>query len=165
MVVIPNVRLATPADALSIAEMSRRYIEHGLGWSWTRSRVLWAMRDSSTNVAVVHETGALAGFGIMHYGEQSAHLSLLAVYPTRRRRGLAARLLSWLEKCAETAGIEHVLLEARADNPGAISFYQRCGYQSTHTIAGYYRGVLDAVRLQKRLWDRPSERSPRYECG
>ena len=28
------VRLATLADADSIAAMSRDYIEHGLGWGW-----------------------------------------------------------------------------------------------------------------------------------
>jgi hypothetical protein len=29
-----TLRLASPADAQSIAELSRDAIEHGLGWSW-----------------------------------------------------------------------------------------------------------------------------------
>ena len=49
------------------------------------------------------------------------------------------------------AGIECVRLEARADNPNAIAFYRRQGYREAGRIAGYYRGTVDAVRLEKRL--------------
>jgi ribosomal-protein-alanine N-acetyltransferase len=93
----------------------------------------------------------MAGFGIMHYGERTANLALLAVHPGQRRRGLAAQLLSWLEKCADTAGIERIRVEARSDNPAAIAFYQKHGYTQIDRIAKYYRGVLDAVRLEKTI--------------
>ena len=153
MIIIPNVSLATLADARGIAEMSRDYVEYGLGWSWTPARVQKAIRDSSTNVAVVRERGEVLGFGIMRYGEQKAHLTLLAVEPAERKRGIGAVLLSWLEKSAVIAGLERVQLEARADNPAAIAFYQEQGYEKAGTAPGYYRGVVDAVRLEKSLWN------------
>ena len=78
MTAITRIRLATPQDAALIAEMSRDYVEHGLGWSWTAARVLAAVNNRATNVAVA---GELAGFGLMHYGDDSAHLALLAVRP------------------------------------------------------------------------------------
>lgn len=152
VIVIPTVRLATAADAQGIAEMSKQYIEQDLGWSWTPARVHTAIKNESTNVAIVRDQNSLVGFGIMHYGDLTAHLALFAVCPSRRRRGFGMRLLSWLEKCAHTAGIEHIHVEARADNPGAISFYKKQGYLTIGRVAGYYRGVLDAVRLRKRLW-------------
>jgi [ribosomal protein S18]-alanine N-acetyltransferase len=152
MIVIPNVSLANLSDARGIAEMSRDYVEYGLGWSWTPSRVLKAIRDPATNVAVVRERGLVLGFGIMRYGEQKAHLTLLAVRPTERKRGLGAVLLAWLEKSALTAGIERVQLEARADNPVAIAFYRDQGYEDAGTVRGYYRGEVDALRLEKSLW-------------
>jgi ribosomal protein S18 acetylase RimI-like enzyme len=152
MILLPSVSLAVAADARSIAEMSRDYVEFGLGWSWTPSRVLKAILDSSTNVAVVRERGAVLGFGIMRYGEQRAHLTLLAVLPGERKRGLGAVLVSWLERSAQVAGLERVQLEARADNPGAIAFYREQGYEQAGTQPGYYRGEIDAVRLEKRLW-------------
>jgi len=148
---LPGIRLATAAEALAIADMSREYIEHGLGWSWTTARIAAAIADASTNVAVVHLSGGVAAFGIMHYGERTAHLALLAVHPTQRKRGIAARLVGWLEKCADTAGIERIRVEARADNPVAIAFYRKQGYAQTDRLANYYRGVLDAVRLEKTL--------------
>jgi ribosomal-protein-alanine N-acetyltransferase len=142
------VRLAMPQDAALIAEMSRDYVEHGLGWSWTPARVLAAVNNKATNVAVA---GDLVGFGIMHYGDDSAHLALLAVRPARQRRGLGTLLLEWLEKPARVAGIDCIRLEARADNPSAIAFYRHQGFREAGRIVGYYRGTEDAVRLEKRL--------------
>ncbi|HEV7985451.1 MAG TPA: N-acetyltransferase [Steroidobacteraceae bacterium] len=151
MITIPPIRLATSQDAAMIAEMSRDYIEHGLGWSWTPARVLAAVRDRATNIAVVGDSEAIAGFGIMQYGDDTAHLALLAVRPNQQQCGLGALLMAWLEKPALVAGIERVRLEARADNPNAIGFYRRQGYREVARVSGYYRGTVDAVRLEKRF--------------
>jgi len=152
MQVVPKIRLATDADVLEIAHMSRDYIEQGLGWSWTAQRVGAALRDAATNVALIEDHGRVSAFGIMMYGDERAHLSLLAVRPQQRHQGRATRLLAWLELSAATAGIGSIRVEARADNAGALAFYQRLGYAPLQRVCGYYRGSLDAVRLQKNLW-------------
>lgn len=160
MISVPPICLAMPDDARAIAEMSRDCIEYGLGWSWTPGRVLMALGDRATNVAIIRERGRLLGFGIMHYGLERAHLSLLGVDPGHRRRGHASSLLAWLEKCADTAGTPRILVEARADNPGALAFYRRHGYRPLQRIPGYYRGLVDAERLEKRLWGEPEGDAP-----
>jgi ribosomal protein S18 acetylase RimI-like enzyme len=147
---MPAVRLATPGDACAIAALSRDYIEYGLGWSYTPERILRAIRSRTANVAVIHERALLAA-GIMDYGDTTAHLVLLGVHPAHRRRGLGRHLLAWLEQCALTAGLEKVSVEARADNPGALDFYRRQGFAVRARDAGYYRGVVDAVCLEKPL--------------
>src|SRR3569832_935113 len=86
MIVVPAIRLATLRDARAIAELSRDEIEHGLGWSWTPERVRRSIRDRSTNDEVAYEADKLVGFGIMSYGDEKAHLSLLAVHPSRREQ-------------------------------------------------------------------------------
>jgi ribosomal-protein-alanine N-acetyltransferase len=151
MIVAPTIRLGTACDATPIAEMSRDYVEHGLGWSWTPARVQAAVRDCCVNVAVVGGRGSIAGFGIMQYGDDSAHLALLAVRPNQQHRGLGAMLMAWLEKPARVAGIVRIRLEARADNPAAIGFYHKQGYREVGRVGGYYRGTVDAVRLEKQL--------------
>jgi ribosomal protein S18 acetylase RimI-like enzyme len=151
VIFIPLIRLATAADAAAIADMSRKHIESGLGWSWTPARIAAAISDPSTNVALIDQPDGVLAFGIMHYAERSAHLALLAVDPAQRRRGIAARLVAWLEKSADTAGIERIRVEARSDNPEALAFYQKLGYVEIDRLARYYRGVLDAVRLEKTL--------------
>jgi ribosomal protein S18 acetylase RimI-like enzyme len=149
---LPTIRLALTVDAPAIARMSRLYIEQGLGWSWNVPRIEAAIRCESINVAVIRERNDLAGFGIMQYGDQTAHLALLAVHPQSRKRGLGTGLLAWLEKCADTAGIGRIAVEARCDNPAAIAFYQKHGYAQLARMPGYYRGRLDAIRFEKSLW-------------
>ena len=151
MLVVPQIRLATPQDANCIAEMSRDQIEQGLEWSWQQPRVLRAIRDRSTNVAVVTEARSIAGFGIMQYDLETAHLALFAVRSLRQNRGLGSFLLSWLEKPAAIAGIVRLRLEARVDNRRAIAFYEKRGFVEWARVAGYYQGTVDAVRLEKRL--------------
>ena len=151
MLAIPSIRLATPGDARAIAELSRDYIEYGLGWAYTPSRILKAIHSRTTNVVVVRERTDLLAAGVMEYGETAAHLVLLGVQPGLRRRGLGKHVLRWLEECAVTAGLRRVGVEARADNPGAVDFYLAQGYELRGRVPGYYRGVVEAVRLEKRL--------------
>ena len=148
-----DIRLARVDDAPAIAGMSRAYIEHGLGWSWDTPRVLGAIRDRGTNVAVAGKGDETLAFGIMQYNEESAHLVLLAVQPVARHQGLGRRLVDWLSDVARTAGITLLKVEARADNPNAIAFYKAQGFRESARVAGYYSGRIDAVRLEKRLVD------------
>jgi ribosomal-protein-alanine N-acetyltransferase len=147
-----DIRLAVAADARHIAEMSRDSIEVGLGWRWTPERILATLRDRDTNVAVAYEGRQLTGFGIMTYRSDEAHLLLLAVHPGRRRRGLGAALLRWLEDSARVAGIGVVHLEARACNRHARAFYRALGYREIRMLLRRYGGVEDGVHIAKDLW-------------
>ena len=147
-----RIRLARAGEARPIAEMSRDNIEQGLGWRWTEARVLSCIRHPAVNVVVAREGSALAGFGIMEYGGDEAHLLLFAVHRRHRREGVGGALVRWLEATALTAGIGLIRLEARADNPGARSFYRALGYREAGTIRGFYRGREDAVSIAKDLW-------------
>ncbi len=151
MLALPDIRLARPRDARDIARMSRDFIEHGLGWSWTQGRVLNAIREAACNVIVAEQRGSVTGFGIMQYGDDTAHLALLAVHPVRRHQRVGSRMVRWLEKSAQSAGIAHIRLEARADNRSAIAFYERLGYHQAGKVNGYYEGTVDAIQLEKRL--------------
>jgi ribosomal protein S18 acetylase RimI-like enzyme len=153
-----GIRLATRADAADIAAMSRDEIERGLPWSWTEGRVLGAIRNPDTNVAVLREPGLLIGFGIMAYRDEVAHLLLFAVHPSHRRKGVGSELLRWLEHVAITAGTERIVVECRRDNSGARNFYAESGYHEMAISKGYYGRsrefaghAEDAIRLEKWL--------------
>ena len=144
-----SIRFATRADALAIAEMSRDLIEHGLEWSWTKERVRRCLRHPDTNVVVAMRKDDRAGFGIMKYGDDEAHLLLLAVEPEHRRFGVGSAMVVWLERCAEVAGIGRISLEARASNEAARAFYRRHGYAQAQLLPGYYGGRETSVRMVK----------------
>jgi ribosomal protein S18 acetylase RimI-like enzyme len=146
-----RIQLATTRDAAAIAAMSRDYIEQGLGWSWTEARVTHAVRDPDVNVAVLRATDGIVAFGIMSYREEAAHLLLFAVRRGSQRQGIGSVVLEWLEAVARVAGIRRIQLECRRDNAAARNFYGARGYHEQVISRGYYRGVEDAIRLEKWL--------------
>ena len=154
-----SLQLARPADAAPIAKLSRDLIENGLPWRWTPLRVTASIRAPNVNVLVAHIEVNMAGFAIMRYGDDDAHLDLLAVAPPYRRAGIGRRLLQWLEKCAVTAGIFTVALEVRAGNQGAQLFYKSVGYHTVAYLPGYYQGAEAAFRMARDLSCRRSDDS------
>ena len=146
-----TIRFASRSDALAIAVMSRDLIEKGLGWSWTKERVMRSIRHPDSNVVIAMRDTDRAGFGIMKYDEDEAHLLLLAVQPGFLRRGVGSALVGWLEQSARVAGIARISLEARYSNVDARNFYSRLGYSHGEMLPGYYGGREASVRMAKEL--------------
>jgi ribosomal-protein-alanine N-acetyltransferase len=147
-----TVRLAEPRDAQAIAMMSRDFIEAGLGWKYDAARVMRAIRDRETLCVVACESGkaaststaagtrgAITGFAIMEFGDERAHLVLLAVRPSHRRLGIGQRLLEWLVESARVAGMASIHLELRSNNDAARRFYRAMSFYETVLVPGYYR--------------------------
>ena len=151
MITESDISLALPADAVAIAALSRRAIEQGLEWRWTPQRVMNSMAHADTNVVVARRGADLLGFAIMSYGDEEAHVQLLATQPRCRRQGVGSALLTWLELTARVAGIGTLRLESRSDNAGARAFYRHHGFEEVDRRTGYYQGIEDAVRLAKTL--------------
>jgi len=145
------LKLAAPVDVVPIAAMSRELIEDGLPWTWTPERVARSLHQPETLVLTARDSERLAGFAIMQFGDERAHLSLLAVRPNYQRQRVGERLLQWLIESALTAGIASVHLELRLSNHGARRFYLRQGFAETVRIPGYYRGVETAVRMLREI--------------
>jgi ribosomal-protein-alanine N-acetyltransferase len=142
-----TIRLAGPRDAQAIALMSRDLVESGLGWKYDAARVMRAIRDPETLAPVACDRGRVAGFALMEFGDERAHLVLLAVRPAHRRTGIGRRLVEWLVASARTAGIASLHLELRAGNEAARGFYRAMGFAETIVVPGYYRGRESALRM------------------
>ncbi len=151
-----TLRLATLADAADIAEMSRDYIEAGLGWSWTRTRVTRNIASPNTVTLAACDHERIIGFAIMYCGDEHAHINLLAVRPKYRRAGVGSHLVQWLEASALTAGIANIRLELRAANETARRFYRRLGFAEIARIPHYYSGVETAVRMSRDIRRAPA---------
>jgi [ribosomal protein S18]-alanine N-acetyltransferase len=138
---------ARVGDAARLAAMSQAHVESGLKPAWGAARIRWHVRDADSVVLTARLGFTLAGFAIMRYGEDVAHLNLLAVEPAHRRRGVARSLIRWLEETALTAGAFIIGLELRAGNEAARGFYRSLGYRELGQIPGYYQGVESAIRM------------------
>ena len=144
-------QLAAPRDAACIAGLSRRLIEAGLPPSWPAERVLCHIKRTDSVVLTARLPGIcdppIAGFGIMQFGDERAHLNLLAVDSAHQRRGLGRQLMNWLHESAVVAGTFTLGLELRARNLAAQRFYASLGYRPGALTRGYYQGLEDAQRM------------------
>ena len=140
MLELAFIGLARASDALEIAEMSRDLIEHGLTWSWTPARVQHFISGPESSVVVARRE-RIAAFAIMHFGDEVAHLNLLAVMPEHRREvfGLDS---SWkrLTKTAMEGGVFRINLELRTEL-SAPDFLFAPGLRSTGRRAGLLSGT------------------------
>ena len=140
---------ARVSDAPRLAEMSHELIESGLRPKWGTARIGWFVRHPESVVLTARSDRTIAGFAIMCYADEAAHLNLLAVDPRHRRRGIARRLVTWLEESALTAGTFIIGLELRARNEVAQHFYRTLGYREVGRVPGYYQGVEAAIRMER----------------
>jgi [ribosomal protein S18]-alanine N-acetyltransferase len=137
------------ADASRLAAMSHEYVEMGLKPAWSSSRITWHIRHPESIVLTARAGDDVGGFAIMRYADDVAHLNLLAVDPSHRRRGIARRLMTWLEETAFTAGTFIIGLELRATNEAAFAFYSVLGYRELGRVPGYYQGIEPAIRMAR----------------
>jgi ribosomal protein S18 acetylase RimI-like enzyme len=142
---------ARMADAPQLAAMTQQCIEAGLRPKWSATRIGWHVRDPDSVVLTARRDALIAGFAIMRYAEEAAHLNLLAVAPSHRRRGLARALLAWLEETALTAGTFVIGLELREGNDAARACYRALGYRELECVPGYYQGIEAAIRMSRDL--------------
>src|ERR1700678_1287423 len=143
--------LARAHDAREIAEMSRDLIEQGLTWSWTPARVQHFISGPEPSVIVARRGRRIAAFAIMHFGDDAAHLNLLAVAPEHRRQGLGRQLMDWLTATAIEAGVLRINLELRTHNEEARAFYESLGFDQLGVVQGYYQGRESALRMSRHL--------------
>jgi ribosomal-protein-alanine N-acetyltransferase len=142
---------ANRSDASTIAQMSRELVEAGLGWSYRRERIAELIRDADSVTLVARERGRVAGFAIATFGDDRAHLVLLAVRTASQRRGIARRMIQWIVDSANVAGVASVHAELRAHNVAAIALYRATGFAESLRVPGYYRGREDAIRMVRVL--------------
>lgn len=164
-----DIRPGRAQDARSIAAMSRDLIEAGLGWKYDARKVAALMAERDVLSVVACDRLGLVGFAIMQFGDEHAHLSLLAVRPRSQRQGVARRLMHWLLESARVAGIAELSLELRAGNAAARAFYGSLGFVDSGLVNGYYQQRESALRMRRVLrrtagdtvqWQAPSLRRP-----
>jgi ribosomal-protein-alanine N-acetyltransferase len=138
-------------EAPTLALMARDLIEAGLGWEYRAERIARFIDNRDTVALVARDAGDVIGFAVMTFGDERAHLSLLAVSPTYQRRGIARRMLAWLLESAAIAGISSLHVELRAGNTAARRLYRSTGFVETLRLPGYYRGRESALRMIRML--------------
>jgi ribosomal-protein-alanine N-acetyltransferase len=90
----------------------------------------WVLREP--------DEGALAGYFLVMYAVDEAHLLDVAVCGARHGSGLGRLLLDRIAARARAMGMGSILLEVRPSNVRALQVYERYGYTQIGRRKGYY---------------------------
>jgi ribosomal protein S18 acetylase RimI-like enzyme len=94
--------------------------------------------------------GAVVGCARFELGGDEMYVGRVTVLPEFRRRGIAAAMMSALEREAKEAGVSIVRVGVRMSLPENVSLYRRLGYQLVD-IAPHPKGPDMVGTLVKRL--------------
>lgn len=102
--------------------------------------------------------------GLM-FVEEEVHVNTLSSDPSRRRQGIATRLLLDGIDAAVGEGGRHLTLEVAASNAAAQALYARFGLAPVGVRRGYYARGEDALVMWCHDLDDPAEIARRAEIA
>jgi ribosomal-protein-alanine N-acetyltransferase len=143
---IVTVRGLTPSDVPTASSILEESPESS---KWSEDSLLESAKSGTAWIA--EQEGRVIGFLIGRAVADEFEILNLAVARSRRRRGIATRLLETMAACLRTIGTRRAYLEVRASNEAAIALYARHGFRACGRRARYYQYPQeDAVVLS---WD------------
>lgn len=100
-------------------------------------------------------------------GDRPAEIKRMYVRPHLRGRGVARRVLAWIEETAREAGADWLVLETGDRQPEAVRLYLSAGFTPVPPF-GLYAHEEGSIYLGRRLADgrdTPGQRSRSGPCG
>ncbi|HKK55037.1 ribosomal protein S18-alanine N-acetyltransferase [Marinobacter sp.] len=128
-----RVRALRGEDLPEVLEIERR----GYSFPWTEGVFRDCFRPDYRLWGIQISTG-LAGYAVVAYMADEAHLLNLCVATGCRRSGLARHLLRHLVGEAARDGMTRILLEVRVSNCSATGLYLAEGFVEIGLRPGYY---------------------------
>ena len=105
---------------------------------WTRANFVDSLASGYDAWVLREPEGTLAGYFLLMYALDEAHLLDVAVAAKRQGGGLGRHLLDRITARARATGMESILLEVRPSNARALQVYRRYGYVEIGRRKGYY---------------------------
>jgi ribosomal-protein-alanine N-acetyltransferase len=105
---------------------------------WSRANFVDSLASGYDAWVLRESAGTLAGYFLLMYALDEAHLLDVAVAAQHQGCGLGRHLLDRITARARATGMESILLEVRPSNARALQVYRRYGYVEIGRRKGYY---------------------------
>ncbi len=93
---------------------------------------------------------AVACGAFREFDSDSAELKRMYVQDSHRNKGLASKILNELESIAKTKGYKYAVLETGKNQPEAVAFYLKHGYEQVSSF-GKYIDSINSIYFRKKL--------------
>jgi [ribosomal protein S18]-alanine N-acetyltransferase len=105
---------------------------------WSRANFMDSLASGYDAWVLREPAGALAGYFLLMYALDEAHLLDVAVAAPLHGRGVGRYLLDRIAARAQAQRMASILLEVRPSNTRALEVYRRYGYEEIGRRKGYY---------------------------
>ncbi len=139
-------------DLSAIEEIERR----SYPTPWSRSMFAEDLAKPSSICLGAFDGERLAGYLIVSRYVDAWHVMNVAVASDYRRRGVASQLLAALFEQTQADDRRGYTLEVRVSNAGAISLYERLGFERRGVRRGYYTDNREDALI---MWRDPAVRA------
>jgi GNAT superfamily N-acetyltransferase len=155
----PRLERATPGDAARVWELQRAAFQEYVGvqkplpsaWRASVADVEQWLRDGGGLLAWLGD--APVGSIVWSYRGPVLYVQHVSVHPDYRRRGLASRMMGWLEEEARRQGFSQLGLRIRSALKGNQALYERLGFSVTDTVPHPLGSAETLTGMEKRLSD------------
>ena len=132
--------LAIELRSLSLADLDdiERIEQRAYRTPWSRTMFAAELAKPTSICIGAFEGDRLVGYTINSRYVDAWHVMNVAVDPSHRRRGIAARLLERLFELTRDDGRRGYTLEVRISNGDAIALYEKLGFERRGMRRGYY---------------------------
>ncbi|SDF82957.1 ribosomal-protein-alanine N-acetyltransferase [Massilia sp. PDC64] len=105
---------------------------------WSRANFMDSLASGYDAWVLREPAGALAGYFLLMYALDEAHLLDVAVAAPLHGRGVGRYLLDRIAARSRAQRMASILLEVRPSNTRALDVYRRYGYEEIGRRKGYY---------------------------
>ena len=105
---------------------------------WSRANFMDSLASGYDAWVLREPAGALAGYFLLMYALDEAHLLDVAVAAPLHGRGVGRYLLDRIAARSRAERMASILLEVRPSNTRALEVYRRYGYEEIGRRKGYY---------------------------
>ncbi|KEF41116.1 MAG: alanine acetyltransferase [Cyanobium sp. CACIAM 14] len=116
-----------------------------LGGLWSLAQWQRELEEEGRPCVGLRQAGSLLAMACGWLVLDELHITLVAVDPQHRRRGLGRRVLEELLAVAVRAGATRATLEVAAGNGAGLALYASLGFRTAGIRHGYYRNGEDAL--------------------
>ncbi|MEW6412530.1 MAG: ribosomal protein S18-alanine N-acetyltransferase [Candidatus Zixiibacteriota bacterium] len=99
---------------------------------------------------VAESDGMVIGYACYYMVAGEAHLTNIGVEPNYRRKSVAKQLLDNILQFVADNECEYIFLEVRPSNSGAITFYEKFGFDVLYRRPNYYRKPVEDALVMGR---------------
>ena len=113
---------------------------------WTAEQLRTQLKEGHIFLAAEREGEILGYVGLAHVLDEG-YISNIAVAESARRQGIAAALLTELERRCREKELSFMTLEVRAGNAPAIALYEKRGFERVGLRKKYYKNPTEDAIL------------------